>query len=147
MGLLAQASNTRTVSASFLQRLKDTDSGLVVYFNPFKGKFVIDRCTNPDIHTHGAACPRTHVMFIETPEGNFMEPNDRAIDKLRSMDAWQKFGTAEKMLKAQESAEAEYKETVREEAREGYKEAMLDDKRQIQQAIDLIKRHTMHEVH
>lgn len=137
----------RTISESFLRRLKDTDPGLVVYFNPFKGKFVIDRCTNSDMHTHGSLCPRVHVMFVETPDGNFMEPNDRAIDKLRSMDCWQKFGTAEKMLKSQERAESEYKEKAHEEAREGYRDAMLDDKRQIQHAIDLIKRHSMHEVH
>lgn len=127
----------------FLDRLRDTDAGLVIYWNRFKRRFVVDRCINMDPHTHSATCERSNVLIVESDEGTYMPPCDRVIDKIRSMDAWTNFKNLENFRLDHENKEAEAKEKRIEEARTGYKETMLDNKRQIQHVIDMVKRHDL----
>ena len=124
-----------------MRGLRDIDAGLVIYWNRFKNRFVIDRCINPDPHTHDARCERANVLMVEDEEHGYMTPNDRVLDKIKAMDAWKNYGTLENQRRAREKAKAEHDAKVREDVRENYRLAMIDDKRQISQALDLIQRH------
>lgn len=117
----------------FRTRLRDTDPQLVVYFNPFRRRWVIDR------KVEGQA--NTNVMICETDTGEPLDLSDNIIDRLRSMDAWKKHGSYEAYHRHNIQMAAE--DAAKREAaiRENYRLASLDDKRQIHKAYDLIKTH------
>jgi hypothetical protein len=121
--------------------LRHIDAGLVIYWNKFQCRFVIDRCTNPDPHTHNSFCPRTNVMIVQTPENGYMIPNDGVLQHIRSIDAWTKHGTLEKQRKTREDAKAEWDVKNKAEIKEDFRLACIDDKKQIQDALTLIQRH------
>lgn len=127
-----------TVPEWFKTRLKDTDPQLVVYFNPFKRRWIIDRRTE-DGQT-------TNVMVCESDTGEPLELSDNIIDRLRSMDAWKKHGTYEAFHRHNINLAAADKEKREAEIRESYHHAALDDKSQLHKAFDLIQRHDVHRV-
>ena len=145
--ILPENMDAPSIPESFLSRLRSTDANLVIYWNRFKNRFIIDRCTNPDIHQHDASCVRTNVLVVESPDGGYMGPNDRVIDQIRGMDAWSKFGTIENYRRDHENKKAEHDQKAKESTRQAYREGMLDDKRQITQALDLIARHDVARPH
>lgn len=117
----------------FRTRLRDTDPHLVVYFNPFRRRWVIDRKTE-DGQT-------TNVMICETDNGEPLDLSDNIIDRLRSIDAWSKHGSYEAYHQHNIALAAADKEKREAEIRENYRLAALDDKNQLQRAYDLIKTH------
>ena len=141
--MLPESMDAPTIPESFIRGLKDIDSGLVIYWNRFKNRFVIDRCINPDPHTHTAQCQRANVLIVEDPEHNFMMPSEFTLDRIKAMDAWTNYGTLENQRRTRENAKADHDAKVKEEIRENYKHAMLDDKPQMLKALHLIQQHDM----
>ena len=137
----------------FKRQLRDLDKGLVIYWNRFRGRFIIDRCIHANEHMGEctASCERTNVMIVESPEGSYMPPNERVIQNLKSMDAWAKYGDGEAGLLRQraerENAKAEYDAKLQEAAKDNYKRAMLEDRVQLNKARHLIQQHDLDRIH
>lgn len=117
----------------FQTRLKDTDPSLVVYFNPFKERWMIDRKAE-----NGQT---SNVMVCESDNGEYMPLTDNTIDRLRSMDAWAKHGSYEAFHRHNIELAAADKAKRDAEIRENYRLASLDDKAQLHRAYDLVQRH------
>jgi hypothetical protein len=145
MELLLPVNTVRLVPDWFSTRLKDTDPNLIVYFNEIKQRWIIDRCSRDGVmssnaHTHDSTCPRTNVIVVND-EGEYMPLCDEVIDKIRSMDAWSNDGSLEAYKARNAKMEADYKLKTDTAQRNLYIEAGLDNKRQLNQALDLIQRH------
>lgn len=123
----------------FQKRLTELDHGLICYWNPLRRFYVIDRCvlSNEDtFHVHSPACPKTNVT-------TFPRISEAVIDDLKRMDAWSKFGSVEAMQRNRAEMEQEFKEKNERDQREVHEFAARDNKRQLQQAFDLIQRHDL----
>lgn len=132
----------RTVPDWFKQMLLDTDRNLIVYFNPFKGRWIVDRCTRTDMHdSHSITCPKTNVLVLEGENGDYYPLCEGAIDRIRSMDQWKEHGSYEAFHR--ERINREIADLAQREAaiKTSYKEAGLDNKRQLNDAFTLIQRH------
>lgn len=126
------------VPASFERLLRDTDPNLVAYFNPFKRRFVIDR------NVEGQQA--TNVMIVQSEDGEFMPLTDNTIDRVRSMDAWSKFGSYEAFHRHNIQMAAEDEAKRKAEIKENYRLAGLDDKIQLNRAHTLTQRHDTHRI-
>lgn len=134
--------DARSVPDWFKRRLRDIDTALVVYFNPFKNQFCIDRCIK------GSDClSSTHIECEKSNVHIFRHMGEAALDDLKAKDGWTKYGTLENQRRDRENQKAEYDAKQREAAREAYKEAGLDNKAQLHRALDLIKTHDCARVH
>lgn len=137
----------------FLRQLREIDKGLVIYWNRFRGRFIIDRCIHANEHIGECtvSCERTNVMIVESQEGGYMPPNERVIEKIKSIDAWTKYGAGEAGLmrqrKERENAKAEHDQKQIEDAKDNYKRAMLEDRAQINKARHLIQQHDLERIH
>jgi hypothetical protein len=145
MELLLPANMVRLVPEWFSTQLKDTDPNLIVYFNEFKNRWIIDRCSRDGVmfsiaHKHEPTCPRTNVLVVND-EGNYMPLCAAVIDTIRAMDTWSNDGSLEKYKARNSKMETDYQAQTDKEQRNLYIDAGMDNKRQIQQAIDLIDRH------
>jgi hypothetical protein len=131
--------NSTDVPKWFQKRLTELDHGLLCYWNPLRRVFVIDRCvlSNEDtFHVHSPACPKTNVT-------TFPQVAESVIDDLKRMDAWSKFKDVEAFRQNTKDMESAYQEKSNREQREIHEGAAKDNKRQLQQAFDLIQRHDM----
>jgi hypothetical protein len=72
---------------AFLKRMQNIDKNLIVYWNKFRGRWIIDRYTC-DCLSHSSACPRVNVKLVQTDDGDYHPLNDRVIDWLREADTW-----------------------------------------------------------
>lgn len=117
----------------FLRLLKDTDPQLVVYFNPFKQRFMIDRQVPGQVNTN--------VMVVQAENGEYMPLTENTIERLRSIDAWRNYGSFEAMHRHHLQLEAEDAAKREAEIRENYRLAGLDDKIQLNRAHTLTQRH------
>jgi|SRR6185437_14605251 len=147
MGIILLGSEASEVPNWFLRRLKGIDRALVVYWNPYRNFFCIDRCTrgNDCLSESHTECPKTNVTTFE-------HMSERVLDELKSKDAWAKFGgndqaAFERSRREHEIAKEEFEAKRIEKAKEGYKEAALDNRKQMNEALMLIQRHDMHRVH
>jgi hypothetical protein len=143
-------SSMRIAPASFVRALFILDPALCTYFNPMKERWTIDRCTRPDsssgLHKCDFTCRKSHVMFIETPDGQYREPGDDVIGALMAMDMW-KHGSAENMTAAVAAKEAE-DEAKREAAiADAYDHAGKENKIQLRKAFHLIQQQDTARVH
>lgn len=145
--VLPESMESPTVPESFIRGLRNLDPGLVVYWNRFKNRFVIDRCINGGDHTHDAGCARTNILICEDDDKMFMMPCQRILDRIEGMDAWEKYGSAEKQREVRENAKAEWDQKNTAEVKENFRLAAIDDKRQILQALTLIQRHDVARPH
>lgn len=132
------------IPAWFAEQLGHLDAQLVIYWNPFRERFVIDRRTE-DGQT-------TNVLVVEDPEGGFMMPGDRALDKLRSMDAWSKFGGSDeaalqRFRREHELAKEEHDAKTAAEIQENWRLGLTDDRVQINKARHLIQQHDVARPH
>jgi hypothetical protein len=146
MDLLLPSNIERLVPDWFLTRLKDTDPNLIVYFNPMKQRWIIDRCSRDGEfhsvpHQHTPSCPRTNVLVVQDKDNAYMPLCDEVIAKIRAMDTWSKHSTVESFRAANAEKELAYKIKNEADMRELYLNAAKDDKRQLNQALDLIARH------
>lgn len=145
--ILPESMESPTIPESFIRGLRDLDKGLVVYWNRFKNRFVVDRCIKGDYHTHDSSCERTNVLICEDEDHMFMMPCQRILDRIKAMDAWTKYGTAENQRKARENGKAEWDQKNTADIKEGFRLAAIDDKRQILEALTLIQRHDVARPH
>lgn len=146
--ILPESMDAPTISASFLAGLHNIDPALVIYWNRFKQRFIIDRCIRgSECFSHGPSCERANVLIVETPEGLFMMPSDWTLDRIKAMDAWTNYGTLENQRRTRENAKADWNAKRHEESREAFREAALDNKAQVNEALTLIKRHDLARVH
>lgn len=125
----------------FKRRLKDIDRALVVYYNPFRQQFCIDRCIKGSdcLSSDHISCEKSNVML-------FPHVGEAAIEQLKSMDAWTNFGGNDEHALARFHKKGidekeEYDAKQKEEARKGYREAMLDNRVQINKALHIIQQH------
>lgn len=144
--ILPESMDAPTIPETFMRGLRALDPALVIYWNRFKHRFVVDRCIlGHDVH--GPSCQRANVLIVETPEGLFMMPNDWTLDKIKAMDAWTNYGTLENQRRTRENAKADWDAKRHEATREAFKEAAIDNKSQINEALTLIKTHDLHHIH
>jgi hypothetical protein len=119
----------------FLKLLRDTDPKLVAYWNGFKSCWMIDRKTDDGQFTN--------VLTCKAPNGDPLPLNENIIERIRSMDAWKKFGSYEAFHQHNINMAAEDERKRNEKIREDFRNASLDDKAQLHKAYDLIQRHDM----
>jgi hypothetical protein len=134
--------DARSVPNWFRRRLRDIDPALVVYFNPFKQQFCIDRCVRGSdcLSEKHVECEKTNVML-------FPHMGEAALEKLKSMDAWTNFGSLENQRRERENAKAEWDAKTDAEIRELHGNAAKDDKAQLHKVYDLIKQFDTARVH
>jgi hypothetical protein len=138
----------RTVPDWFRLQLRSVDPSLIVYFNPIRNRWVIDRCTlggmgHVSDHAHTAECPKTNVFWVQGEAGEYMPLCDAVISKLRSMDAWSKFGSWENMTRLAENKEADQKEAIQQEMKDDIKHASRDGRVQMNKMVHLIQQHDL----
>lgn len=145
MNLFLPKDVERVVPPWFTAALRETDPNLMVYFNPMKKRWTIDRCTrggvhNAGEHTHTNECPRTNVTVVQD-EGQYMPLCQAVIDDLRSRDAWTKHGSLEQFeLVSQNEADADL--AARNKAIDViHHEATVDNRRQLMRAFHLMQQH------
>jgi hypothetical protein len=151
MNLILPSNVERVVPDWFQARLKDTDPNLIVNWNRFHHRWVIDRCSRDGEfssvpHTHDASCPRSNVMVVQDDNGHYMPLCDAVIDQIRSKDAWS-LGSLTKFKAANLAKEQAYREAMDKAVRDMYSDAAKDDKRQLNQFVDLMKRHDVARPH
>lgn len=117
----------------FKRRLKDIDPALVCYFNRFQRQFCIDRNTHDD---KGNAV-QTNVMMIPAI-------SERYLDELKGMDAWNKYGSLEKMRETHEDAKKSFDAKAEKDMKDDMHHAAMDNKRLMIEAHNLIQRHNLH---
>ena len=117
----------------FLARLKDADPALIVYFNPFQRRYVIDRVVPGQVNTN--------VMVVQAENGEYMDLSDNVIDRVLSMDAWREFGSYEAFHRHNIQKEVESQSKLEKQVKDSYHEAAVDDKIQLHRAYDLTQRH------
>jgi hypothetical protein len=134
----------RSVPDWFSSQLRALDPNLIVYFNAFKKRWIIDRCTrggamNAAAHEHTPECPKTNVIVVQD-EGQYMPLCDRVLDELRAMDSW-KFGTVEQYQLHNANVLAEDEAKREKHIDELYRDASKDNRRQLLKAYDLTQIH------
>jgi hypothetical protein len=145
MNLLLPKDIEHVVPPWFAAALRETDPNLIVYFNPMRKRWVIDRCTRGGVHNAGAhlhtnECPRTNVTVVQD-EGQYMPLCQAVIDDLRSRDAWAQHGSSEQFLKVSDNA-ADEDEAARKRAIDViYAETTKDNRRQLMRAFHLMQQH------
>ena len=145
--ILPESMDAPTIPESFMRGMHNIDPGLVIYWNRFKRRFVIDRCQNNAPHTHNPGCERVNVTVVEDPEGGYMGPNDHTLDWFKSHDAWSKYGTLTNQRRTRENLKTDWDVKQKSDIREDYRNAALDNKAQLHQALHLIQQHDIGRIH
>lgn len=146
-GVILTGAEATEVPQWFRRRLRDIDAALVVYFNPFRGVFCIDRCVKGQdcLSRDHVECEKTNVMLFE-------HIGEAALEKLKSTDAWTKFGGNDeaallRMRREHEIAKEEFDAKAHEEARGNYRAGLLEDRAQVNKALHLIQQHDVARPH
>jgi hypothetical protein len=139
----------RSVPDSFASQIRALDPNLIVYFNPMKQRWVVDRCTrggarNAALHEHTPECPRTNVMVVRDGE-QYMPLCEAVLDDLRAADSW-KHSTVEQFILHHDNIAAEDEASRNRQIDAVFREASLDNKRQLQKAYHLTQIHDVHRV-
>lgn len=134
----------RSVPDWFSSQLRALDPNLIVYFNPLKQRWVIDRCTrggihNAALHAHTPECPRTNVMVVKDGE-QYMPLCEAVLDDLRSQDSW-KHGSEEQFILHHDNIAAEDEASRNRQIDSLFRGASLDNRRQLLKAYDLTQIH------
>jgi hypothetical protein len=131
----------------FRRRLRDIDHALVVYFNPFRRVFCIDRCVRGQecLLSEHLPCEKTNVMLFE-------HIGEAAIEKLKSMDAWTKFGGNDeaallRFRREHEIAKEEFDAKRLAEAKKSYKDVQRDERLAVNHLKHLVEQHDIARVH
>lgn len=139
--------DARTVPDWFRRRLRDIDPALVVYFNPFREQFCIDRCVKGRdcLSSNHVECEKTNVML-------FPHMGEQALDDLKKMDSWTNFGGNNedallRMRRDHEIAKEEHDEKLRQTARENYAAGAREDRVQLNKVLHLMQQHDTARVH
>jgi len=117
----------------FKKLLFDTDPDLIIYWNPFKACWIVDRKVEGEVNTT--------VLVCKADNGDALPLNENIIDRIRSMDAWKKHGSYEAYHAHNVNLAAEDEAKRNAEIRENYRLAALDDKIQMNRVHTLTQRH------
>ena len=139
---------SRDVPDWFRIALHEIDPSLIVYYNPLRCRWIIDRCTaggehGTANHQHTPECPRTNVKVVQDEVGNYMPLCDDILDWLRAHDTWSQHSTSEQFITVLANQDLDYKEKLRAIRRANTRHATLDGKIQIQKAKNLIDQHSL----
>lgn len=150
--ILPESMDAPTIPEWFLTSLRAIDAGLVIYWNRHMNRFVIDRCINSVPHTHTPSCQRANVLICEDEEHGYMGPCDRILDKIKSMDAWTKYGDSGEIglmrqRKERENAKADFDAKAAEDAKAIWRDGFKDDRCQINKLVHLLQQHDVARVH
>ena len=135
----------RVIPPWFAAALRETDPNLILYFNPQRKRWVIDRCTRGGVHNAGAhehtnACPRTNVRVVEDA-GHYMPLCQAVLDDLRGSDAWAKHTDVSQFMLANDNAAAEDAARRKRQIDALHSEATRDNRRQLMRAYHLMQQH------
>jgi hypothetical protein len=146
-GVILAGAEATEIPDWFRRRLRDVDAALVVYFNPFRGVFCIDRCVKGQdcLSRDHASCEKTNVMLFE-------HIGEAALEKLKSMDAWTHSGGKDeaallRFRRRHEIAKEEHDAKTDAEMRGEFRAKMLEDRPQLTEALTLIQRHDVARPH
>lgn len=127
---------------AFVSRLKAFDASLVVYFNPHKGRWVIDRCIHGAECAHAGHCERVNAMVVESPHKGYMPLNDRVFEELRKRDMW-RYSSPEQIGVEQDNERDKQREQIAASIRSDIRHAILEDRVQLNRARQLIQTHDL----
>lgn len=132
----------------FAVALRDIDPSLIVFFNPIRARWILDRCTaggelHVSNHEHTPECPRTNVKVIQDETGQYLPLSPDILDWLRANDTWAQHSSAGQMITILANQDAAYQERLKEERRDNTHHRTLDHKRQIQKAKNLMDQHDL----
>jgi hypothetical protein len=135
----------RVVPSWFADALRATDPNLMVYFNPQRKRWTIDRCTRGGVHNAGAhvhtnECPRTNVRVVQD-QGQYMPLCQAVIDDLRGSDAWAQHGSVSQFMLTSDNAAADDVAKRKRQIDALYSEATRDNRRQLLRAYHLFQQH------
>lgn len=139
--------DARSVPDWFKRRLRDIDTALVCYYNPFRMEFCIDRCIKGSdcLSSDHVACQKVNVML-------FPHMGEAALDKLKSMDSWTNFGGNDEAAIARsrrkhELEKEEWDAKQKAESLDMNRHAGLENRVQLNKALHLIQQHDTARVH
>ena len=128
---------------AFVKRLKAFDSALTVYFNPHKGRWVIDRCIHGAECSHSGHCERINAMIVESPEKTYMPLNDRVFEELRKRDLWRNFSSPEQMGVLQDNERDGQREKITQSIRSDIRHTILEDRVQLNRLRNILQTHDL----
>jgi hypothetical protein len=145
MKLLVPQNVERVVPPWFATALRETDPNLILYFNPQRKRWIIDRCTrggvhNAGVHEHTNDCPRTNVRVVED-QGQYMPLCQAVIDDLRGSDAWARHTDVNQFMLSNDNAAAEDVADRKRKIDALHSEATRDNRRQLMRAYHLMQQH------
>lgn len=137
-----------TIPDWFMTALRHIDPALFVLWNPNRGRWIIARCIRGDNTTHGEhdqkVCAQTLVLVVESElYGGYVPLTEGTLDKLRSMDQWTKFKSAEEMQAALNDEETKQREKIDRDMREDIEHCGKDGRVQLNRAHHLIQQHNL----
>lgn len=146
--LILPTSVERTIPDWFLTELGHIDPALIVYFNPLRGRWILDRCTRDDnmLHQHTPACPKTNVRVIQDADGSYMPLCQDVLDWLRAHDTGSKFKSADEYIKHLNEQEAAERERIQQALERDKEHNSRDHRVQLNQLHMLIQRHDLHNI-
>lgn len=127
---------------AFVLRLKAFDSALVVYFNPHRGRWVIDRCIHGAECSHSGHCERVNAMVVESPEKGYMPLNDRVFEELRKRDMW-RYSSPEQIRVEQDNERDKQQEKITESIRGDWNSAIREDRVQLNRLRTILQTHDL----
>lgn len=110
---------------AFLKRIHSIDPKLIVYWNPFRGRWIIDRYTCNSDHRSHDACPRANVHVVQSDEGGYHPLNDRVLDYLRQGDMWKT--SPDEINRALDDAKAAYDSSREDDLKHFVRESIHDE--------------------
>jgi hypothetical protein len=132
----------RSPDAAFVLRLKAFDASLVVYFNPHKGRWVIDRCIHGAECSHSGHCERVNAMVVETPEKGYMPLGDRVFEELRKRDMW-RYSSPEQIQVLQDNERDEQNAKIEKSIRDDWNSAIREDRPQLNKLRTILQTHDL----
>lgn len=144
--------NQKTAPDWFLKDLKSIDWRLMVYWNHMRERWIVDRCTRgvsaedllgDGMHSHSNECPRTNVLVVRGPSGQYHPLGQDVIDWFKANDVGSQHKDAQTLINeytAKEQAESERLRLLR---KDNTHHVTLDHKRQLLEMKSLMDKHDL----
>lgn len=146
------AFKTRTAPEWFLKELKAIDWRLIVYFNHFRNRWIVDRCTRgitaEDLrgtgqHEHNNECPRTNVLVVRGPNQEYHPLGTDVIEWFRKNDVGAQYKSADDLIKELTAQDVANREKMRLDRKDNTRAWTMDHKRQLLRAYHLMQQHDL----
>jgi len=125
---------------AFVKRLKAFDSALTVYWNRFRGRWVIDRCVHGAECSHSGHCERVNAMVVESPEKGYMPLNDRVFEELRKRDMW-RYSSPEQIGVLQSNERDKQRADIEKSIRDDFNSIIREDRVQLNRLRSILQTH------